>query len=96
MKGNADLEFFATHLTPGQQNKLVQIIGRKCIVLGKLDNKEVNVLWDTGAQVSIVSERFLRQRHPIKQLRNLSELVENDLKLTAAMVALYHILVGLN
>ena len=39
MKDNADLEFFATHLTPSQQNKLVQIIGRKCIVLRKLDNK---------------------------------------------------------
>jgi hypothetical protein len=36
MKGYADLEFFATHLTPGQQNKLVQIIGRKCIVLGEI------------------------------------------------------------
>jgi hypothetical protein len=44
MKDNADLEFFATHLTPDQQNKLVQIIGGKCIVLGKLNNKEVNVL----------------------------------------------------
>jgi hypothetical protein len=67
-----------------QQNKLVLIIGRKCIVLGKLDNKEVNVLWDTGVQVSMVSERFLRQSHPIKQIRSLSELVETDLKLTAA------------
>jgi hypothetical protein len=76
MKDNADLEFFATHLTPSQQNKLVEIIGRKCIVLGKLDNKEVNVLWDTGAQVSMVSERFLRQSHAIKQVRSLSELVE--------------------
>ncbi|CAB4038892.1 Retrovirus-related Pol poly from transposon [Paramuricea clavata] len=84
MKDNADLEFFATHLTPSQQNKLVQIIGRKYIVLGKLDNKEVNVLWDTGAQVSMVSKRFLRQSHPIKQIRSLSELVETDLKLTAA------------
>ena len=44
MKDNADLEFFATHLTPSQQNKPVHIIGRKCIVSGKLDNKEVNVL----------------------------------------------------
>ncbi|CAB4016615.1 Retrovirus-related Pol poly from transposon [Paramuricea clavata] len=84
MKDNANLEFFATHLTPSQQNKLVQIIGRKCIVLGKLHNKEVNVLWDTGAQVSLVSERFLTQSHPIKQIRSLSELVETDLKLTAA------------
>jgi hypothetical protein len=78
MKDNADLKFFAIHLTPDQQNKLVQIIGRKCIVLGKLDNKEVSVLCgDTGAQVSMVSERFLRQSHPIKQIRSLSELVEN-------------------
>jgi hypothetical protein len=68
MKDNADLEFFATHLTPSQQNKLVQIIGRKCIVLGKLDNRGVNVLWDTEAQVSMVSERFLRQSQPIKQI----------------------------
>jgi hypothetical protein len=52
--------------------------------VGKLDNKEVKVLWDTGAQVSTVSERFFRQSHPLKQIRSLSELVETDLKLTAA------------
>jgi hypothetical protein len=32
----------------------------------------------------MVSERILRQSHPIKQIRSLSELVETDLKLTAA------------
>jgi hypothetical protein len=32
----------------------------------------------------MVSERFLRQSQPIKQIRSLSELVETDLKLKAA------------
>ena len=69
MKDNADLEFFATHLTPDQQNKLVQIIGIKCIVLGKLNNKEVNILLGYRGQVSMVSEWFLIQSHPIKQIK---------------------------
>ena len=47
---STDLEFFATHLTPDQQNKLAQIVGRKCIIMGKLGNRTSNVLWDTGAQ----------------------------------------------
>jgi hypothetical protein len=69
MKDNEDLEFFATHLTPDQQNKLVQIIGIKCIVLGKLNNKEVNILLGYRGQVSMVSEWFLIQSHPIKQIK---------------------------
>ena len=51
---------------------------------GKLDNKDINALWDTGAQVSIVSKTFLTEYYPNKPRRDLSEQVETDLKLTAA------------
>ena len=41
-------------------------------------------LWDTAAQVSIISEQFLRRQFPGAKLRNISELLNWELDLTAA------------
>ena len=41
-------------------------------------------LWDTGAQVSIISGHFLDKTFPDLKVREISELIEADLSLTAA------------
>ncbi|CAB4037594.1 Retrovirus-related Pol poly from transposon, partial [Paramuricea clavata] len=58
--------------------------GRKCSVRGKLNGKTSEVLWDTGAQVSIVSENFVSKTFPNIPIRDVSELLECGLTLTAA------------
>ena len=41
-------------------------------------------MWDTGSKVSVISEVFIRQNFPEVQIRDISELLQTDLKLTAA------------
>ena len=50
----------------------------------QFNGKPVKALWDTESQVSVISEVFLRQNFPEVQIRNISELLQTDLKLTTA------------
>lgn len=49
---------FACHLTPRQQGKLTKLVGEKCTVNCTIQGKETEALWDTGAQVSVVSKTW--------------------------------------
>ena len=75
---------FVTHLTPKQSSQIAKIVGNRCTINCKLNGLFVEALWDTGAQVSIISEQFLRNRFPGMKLRNISELIDCELDLTAA------------
>ena len=46
----------------------------------------MTALWDTGAQVSIITECFLKQQLPDLKVRDINELLgtDADLQLTAA------------
>lgn len=41
-------------LTPLHKRQLVKLIGEECIIKGQLGDKFINILWDTGAQVSLI------------------------------------------
>ena len=72
------------HLTPTEQTKISNIIGKKCMIKCLLNNKEVTALWDTGSQISIVSSYFLRQQYPYLQPRKSEEILGTGLELRAA------------
>ena len=60
-------------------------MGRKCIVKCLLNGLETDALWDTGAQVSISSQSWLKQCLPGCEIRNIAELLAMDgLELKAA------------
>ena len=70
----ADPGVFAAHLTPNEKQKIAKIIGRKCTVKGRLNGKEVEILLDSGAQVSVINKRQLQehcQGTPIKGIQDL-------------------------
>ena len=75
---------FISHLTPKQHSKLVDLVGNKCTVNCILNGKATEALWDTGAQVSIISGHFLDKTFPDLKVREISELIEADLSLTTA------------
>ena len=75
---------FVTHLTPKQSSQIAKLVGKRCTINCKLDGISTEALWDTGAQVSIISEQFLRRHFPGGKLRNISELLNCELDLTAA------------
>ncbi|CAB4008686.1 Hypothetical predicted protein [Paramuricea clavata] len=79
-----DSHIYISHLTPKEHGKLINLVGRKCSVRGKLNGKTSDVLWDMGAQVSIVSENFVSKTFPNIPIRDVSELLECGLTLTAA------------
>lgn len=75
---------FVSHLTPQQQATVVGLVGKRCTVKGEINRHSVDVLWDTGAQVSIISNEFLKRNFPDAVVRDISELLNTKLNLTAA------------
>ena len=81
-----DSSVFVSHITPKQQAAVARLVGRKCSVNCCLNDIKVTALWDTGAQVSIITEHVFKQKLPDLKIRGINELlgVDSDLKLTAA------------
>ena len=71
---------YASHITPRKPERIVRLVGRnsKCVVDCYLEDKPTEVLWDTGAQVSIVSEDFLQSKLPTVQTRDIKQLFGTD------------------
>ena len=74
---------FTSHIDPRDHVKLINIIGRNCTVSGLLNRINVNLLSDTDAQTSLISEEQLQQI-PDTQIEDLSTLLQADLYLMAA------------
>ena len=66
-----DNGFYMTHLTPKQHAKVVNLVGKKCHVECYLNGHGVSILWDTGAQVSIISRNVLDKVAPSAKIRNI-------------------------
>ena len=71
-------------LTPNEEMKLAKLVGRKCTVDCYLDGMRSKVLWDTGAQVTVVSKSWVDENFPEKELKDVSELLGHELFLTVA------------
>ncbi|CAB3997932.1 Hypothetical predicted protein [Paramuricea clavata] len=61
---SADTNMFVSYLTPKQRDTVVKPVGEKCQVKCQLNVKETEMRWDTGAQVSILPERILKDMFP--------------------------------
>ena len=82
---SADENVFMSHLTTSQQSTVAKLVREKCHVRCELNGMETNVLRDTGAQVSIIPERVIREKFPNLQIKHISELlgIGANLKLEA-------------
>eukprot|EP00794_Sanderia_malayensis_P011482 gene11482-12679_t len=74
------------HLTPHQQASIVKLVGQKCAVNIKLDGLNTQGLWDTGAQVSVISKEHVMNSFPSKQIHKIEDLLPaaEEVKLYAA------------
>ena len=75
---------YMSHLTHHNHKKLVNLVGEKCLINCKLDETNCQALWDTGAQVSMVSVGWLERHLPNAKLRKLDEILDVTLTLNAA------------
>ena len=58
----------------GKQKRIAKLVRRKCSVQWYLDDRPLEVLWDTGTQVSIVSEGFLKSQLSSVQIQDVERL----------------------
>ena len=82
---SCDSSVFVSHRTPKQHAAVARLVGRKRSVSCCLNDTKVIALWDTGVQVSIIMENFLKQQLPDLNIRDINKLlgVDSDLNLTA-------------
>ena len=85
-KAFADVNFLSksSGLSPRDEIKLVKLVGRKCTVDCVLDEVHNKVLWDTGAEVALVSRSWLNKHYPRKEIKDVSELLGHNLYLKVA------------
>lgn len=69
---------FVSHLSPREHAQVVRLVDRKCSVRYLLNGIETEALWDTGAQVSIISHSWMKQCLPECNVRDIAELLGMD------------------
>lgn len=69
---------YVSHLSPKQRNQVAKLVGEKCLIKCKLSEKSFEVLWDNGAQVSIISLQTLRDRFGKVDIREIKELLDGQ------------------
>ena len=47
---------FVSHITPQKHSKIIKLVGEKCLVECLLNENKEYVLWDSGSQISILSQ----------------------------------------
>ena len=61
------------------KSRLVQLVGEKCQIECSIGGKRVNALWDTGAQVSLISTKWLQNNIPHSKIRDIKELLQSTI-----------------
>ena len=57
---------------------MIRLVGRKCTVKCLLNGVETEALWDTGAQVPIIPNNWVRRFSPGTDVRDIAELLFMD------------------
>ena len=66
-----------SHLTP-RKHERVMLVGDRCLLKCALENVDTKLLYDTGAQVSILSKSWLKENLINVPIRNIFELLDED------------------
>ena len=76
---------YACHLTPREDSAITRLVGKRCTVQCSLNGVKTTALWDTGAQVSIVSNDWICENLPNAKIQGVEKLLDvNILELKAA------------
>ena len=67
---------YTVNLSRKQKHKVTRLIGEKCLIKVLLNNKLSPVLLDTGAQVSVISDKYLRNNFPHVDEYPVNELLD--------------------
>ena len=79
-----ELKGLAHECPPKTKTKVVKLVGKQCVVHCSFDDVSAEVLWDTGAQVSIVHSIWLTNNFPGLKPQSVSELTEGGFDIKSA------------
>ena len=81
-----DQGVYISHITPKEREKVSKLVGTKCIVTAFMNKVKVEALFDTGAQVSIISAQQLADYFPDTEIQDVKNLLSEgkDLELMTA------------
>ena len=81
-----DQGVYISHITPKEREKVSKLVGTKCIVTAFMNKVKVEALFDTGAQVSIISAQQLIDYFPDTEIQDVKKLLSEgkDLELMTA------------
>ena len=67
----------------GKQSKLIKLVGRRVEVSCQIQSRKLKALWDTGAQVSLVSQLWLKANLKPEEyeIQSVNELLEQKLEI---------------
>ena len=68
---------YVSHLTNKERSKLVSLIGRKCLITCMLNSTKTVVLFDSGAQVSLLNLKWLRKHFPDLEIQPICNLLDS-------------------
>ena len=66
------------------KRQLVKLVGERPLVNIYLGGKKVIGLWDTGAMISLMNDKFLEENFPDVEIHPIADFTGKDLTLTAA------------
>ena len=72
---------YQANLTPKEQKTLIGLIGKQNVVKLYMNDKPVDILWDTGANISIISKEYVNDLFPNAVIKNLHDILSDADKL---------------
>ena len=76
---------FVSHVTPKVKQKLIQLVGERCMIECEIAGYIDDALWDTGAQVSLICEKWLAKLGIDIEIKSLESLIGTEaIKLSGA------------
>ena len=68
---------YQANLTPTEQKTLIGLIGKQNVVKLYTNDKPVDILWDTGANISIISTKYVNDLFPNVVIKNLHDILSD-------------------
>ena len=66
---------YQANLTPREQKTLIGLIGKQNVVKLYRNDKPVDILWVTGANISIISKEYVNDLFPNVAIKNLCDIL---------------------
>jgi transposase InsO family protein len=69
---------FSVRQSPVRNTKLIKLIGEKPMLHCSLNDNPTMALWDTGAQVSMVSKEWVNEKMPNSEILSVPDFLDGD------------------